>query len=352
MEQTREDHILDYSGAFRLLRKVADGGMATVYEAEQLGPAGFAKRVALKVIHPQYASERHWLQLFIDEAKLSANLAHGNIVQIYQLGEVDGQYYMAMEYIQGPTLRSIIDRHAELRQPMPLPIAAYIASRVCRALDYAHNFVAPGGQRLDVVHRDVSPGNIMATWDGHIKLADFGIAKARTSVDPAERHILMGKKHYMSPEQALALAVDARSDVFTLGVVLYEVLTLEPLFKEDITDLLLDEVTVHPLPSVRSRVPQLPREIDDVLTRALSRDPNRRPTAAAMGHALDGWIEKQRPVASPDRLQEHLTTLFPSSQKRTSGSSNRTETPTRFSNFKRGLRRPRKPGFLSRLFGL
>jgi serine/threonine-protein kinase len=353
MEITSDDHILDYAGSFRPLRKVADGGMATVYEAEHLGPAGFAKRVALKVIHPQYASERHWLQLFIDEAKLSANLAHGNIVQIYQLGEVDGQYYMAMEYIQGPTLRSIIDRHAELRQPMPLPIAAYIASRVCRALDYAHNFVAPGGQRLDVVHRDVSPGNIMASWDGHIKLADFGIAKARTSFDPAaERHILMGKKHYMSPEQALALAVDARSDVFTLGVVLYEMLTLEPLFKEDITDLLLDEVTVHPLPSVRARVPQLPGEIEDVLTRALSRDPNRRPTAAAMGHALDRWIERQRPVATPDRLQEHLATLFPSSQKRTSGSSAKAETPTRFSNFKRGLRRPKKLGLWARLFGL
>ena len=150
--------------------------------------------------------------------------------------------------------------------------------RVCRALDFAHNFVAPGGQRLDIVHRDVSPGNIMASWDGHIKLADFGIAKARTSFDPAaERHILMGKKHYMSPEQALALAVDARTDVFTLGVVLYEMLTLEPLFKEDITDLLLDEVTVHPLPSVRARVPQLPGEIEDVLTRALSRDPEPPP---------------------------------------------------------------------------
>jgi serine/threonine protein kinase len=135
-------------------------------------------------------------------------------------------------------------------------------------------------------------------------------------------------------------------------VVLYEMLTLEPLFKEDITDLLLDEVTIHPLPSVRSRVPNLPGEIDDVLTRALSRDPQRRPTAAAMGHALDKWIEKQRPVATPDRLQEHLITLFPSSHKRTSGSSKKADTPTKFSNFKRGLRRPRKPGFLSRLFGL
>ena len=181
-----EDHILEYAGSFRLLRKIAVGGMATVYEAEQLGPAGFAKRGALKVIHPRYASERHWLQLFIDEAKLSANLAHGNIVQIYQLGEVDGQYYMAMEYIQGPTLRSIIDRHAELRQPMPLPIAAYIASRVCRALDYAHNFVAPGGQRLDVVHRDVSPQNVLVGAGLAAVVAALVGGHAVVGVEPVE----------------------------------------------------------------------------------------------------------------------------------------------------------------------
>jgi serine/threonine protein kinase len=113
-----EDRFLEYAGAFRLVRKVAVGGMATVYEAEQLGPAGFAKRIALKVIHPQYAEQREWLQLFIDEAKLSANLMHGNIVQIYQLGEVSGEFFIAMEFIQGPTLRSIIDRHWELGQPI------------------------------------------------------------------------------------------------------------------------------------------------------------------------------------------------------------------------------------------
>src|SRR5215213_7406932 len=130
---------LDYAGSFRLVRKVAEGGMATVYEAEQLGPAGFCKRLALKVIHPEYARQEVWLQLFIDEAKLSANLLHGNIVQIYQLGEVAGDYFIAMEYIQGPTVRQLIDRHRELGKPMPRALAAYVASRVCRALDFAHN---------------------------------------------------------------------------------------------------------------------------------------------------------------------------------------------------------------------
>ena len=304
--------ILDYPGRFRLVRKIAEGGMATVYEAEQLGPVGFTKRTALKVIHAQYARREEFLQLFVDEAKLSANLVHGNVVQIYQLGEVNGRYFIAMEYIQGPTLRSIIDRHRDLGAAMPATLAAYVASRVCRALDFAHNFVDQRGRRLDIVHRDVSPGNVMATWDGHIKLADFGIAKARTSVDPAERRpMLMGKKHYMSPEQILGLAVDARSDVFSIGVVLFEMLALTPLFTEDITELAIDEVAVHPIPSLPQLIPGLDPELEQILVLALEKDPARRPTAAAMGQALDQWCAAQNELGTPDRLQAHLQTLFP-----------------------------------------
>lgn len=346
-----EDHILEYAGAFRLVRKIALGGMATVYEAEQLGPEGFAKRVALKVIHPRYAKESTWLQLFIDEAKLSANLVHGNIVQIYQLGEIDGQYYIAMEYIRGPTLRMVIERHRELERLIPPVIAAYTVSRVCRALDFAHNFVGTDGARLDIVHRDVSPNNIMATWDGHIKLADFGIAKAATSVDPmadSPMMMMMGKKHYMSPEQLLALDVDCQSDVFALSVVLYELLSLEPLFHEDATDLLIDEVTWRPLRNIRDVVPSVPRAIEEVLAAGLERDPANRPSAAAMGRVLDGWCEAQTVVASPDRLQEHLAALFPTTFQSATASGEF----TRFSAFKHGLKRGRdsKQGFWQRLF--
>jgi serine/threonine-protein kinase len=344
-----DEHILEYTGAFRLRRKIAVGGMATVYEAEHLGPAGFSKRVALKVIHPRYARETQWLQLFIDEAKLSANLVHGNIVQIYQLGEVDGQFYIAMEYIQGPTLRNVIERHRELGQPIPTSIAAYIASRVCRALDFAHNFIAPGGQRLDIVHRDVSPGNVMAAWDGHIKLADFGIAKANTSIDPAaNRTMALGKKHYMSPEQMLALDVDGRSDVFAVGLVLYELLTLQPVFTEDVTELAIDEVTLKPIPGVRVHAPSVPPEIDRIVSTALEREPSRRPTAGTMGKALDRWCEAQPIVATPDRLQEHLAMLFPSTYQ---PATHKAEF-TKFSNFRRGLR-GRRPvrNLFSRLLG-
>jgi eukaryotic-like serine/threonine-protein kinase len=306
--------ILEFPSRFRLVRRIAEGGMATVYEAEQLGPAGFTKRTAVKVIHPHYAKRDEFLQLFVDEAKLSANLVHGNVVQIYQLGEVSGRYFIAMEYIQGPTLRSIIERHTEIGSPMPATLAAYVVSRVCRALDFAHNFVDARGRRLDIVHRDVSPGNVMATWDGHIKLADFGIAKARTSVDPAEkRPMLMGKKYYMSPEQILGLAVDARSDVFSVGLVLFEMLALTTLFHEEITELAIDEVAVNPLPNLRAGIPNIDPELEQILMLALEKDPARRPTAAAMGHALDEWCAAQNELGTPDRLQSHLQTLFPNS---------------------------------------
>ncbi len=304
--------LLEYSGAFRLVRRIANGGMAAVYEAEQIGAAGFAKRVALKVIHPRLAKQREWLQLFIDEAKLSANLVHGNIIQIYQLGRVHGKYFIAMEYIRGPTLRTMIDQHRELGIPIPLPIAAYITSRVCRALDFAHNFVAPDGRRLDIVHRDVAPGNVMAAWDGHIKLGDFGIAKADTSIDLAASGIrFVGKKQYVSPEQALGLEVDARSDMFSVGILFFELLAMEPLFNEEITELALDDIATGPPPQIRRLLPQLPDALHDVLERALSREPENRPTAAEMGSVLDRWCETQPAIPTPDRLQEHLAATFP-----------------------------------------
>jgi serine/threonine-protein kinase len=325
--------LVEYHGTFKLVNKVAEGGMATVYEAQQLGPSGFAKRIALKVIHPHFAQRPEFLQLFIDEAKLSANLLHGNIVQIYQLGEVAGDYFIAMEFIPGPTLRSIIDRHREVGRAMPPTLAAYIASRVCRALDFAHNFVGPDGHRLDIVHRDVSPGNVMATWDGHIKLADFGIAKARTSIDPASDGIRIGKKHYMSPEQLTGLAVDGRSDVFSLGLVLYELLALERLFREDVTSLALSEVAIAPLPSIRDLVTNLDSDLERIILAALERDPSRRPTAAALGQALDKWIVAQQEVATPDRLEAHLAKLFPSSYQPPTAD----EEDTDFTNLKSAL---------------
>lgn len=341
------ERVIEYNATYRLVQKIAEGGMATVYEAQQLGPEGFAKRIALKVIHPHYARRPEFLQLFIDEARLSANLMHGNIVQIYQLGEVGGEYFIAMEFIQGPTLRSVIDRHRELGVAIPETLAAYVASRVCRALDFAHNFVL-GGERLDIVHRDVSPGNVMATWDGHIKLADFGIAKAQTSIDPSSMGSMrMGKKHYMSPEQLLGLTVDGRSDVFAVGVVLYELLALDPLFHEDATALAVEEVAIRPLPVLRDRVSNLDPTLDRILRAALQRNPSRRPTAAQMGRALDDWIASQHEVGSPDRLAAHLEEIFPQSYQPLTS-----DDPTSFKNLKGAMaHQERRRSLIGRLRG-
>jgi eukaryotic-like serine/threonine-protein kinase len=269
-------------------------------------------------------------------------------VQIFQLGEIEGDYFITMEFIQGPTLRALIDRHRELATRIPPALAAYIASRVCRALDFAHHVMDGAGRRLDIVHRDVSPGNVMITWDGHIKLADFGIAKAATSIDPAEDgQWLMGKKHYASPEQILGLEVGPSSDVFSLGVVLFELLALKQLFQEERTALMIEEVAVKPLPEPRSLIRELDPELEQILLMALERDPERRSTAAAMGQALDGWIAAQQQSASPDQLQGHLANLFPSSYMPRTASTERTSFTAPLGST--GTRRPSRG--LMRFFG-
>ena len=255
-----EDHILEYAGSFRLVRKIAQGGMATVYEAEQLGPAGFAKRVALKVIHPHYAKEKTWLQLFIDEAKLSANLVHGNIVQIYQLGEVDGQYYMAMEYIKGPTLRAHHRAPSRARDAgAARDLRVHREPRVPRAR-LRPQLRRPRGRSA----RHRPPRRVAQQHHGHVgrsRQARRLRYREGDHIDRSDAEVAAdadGQEALHEPRAAARARRDGRSDVFAVGVVLYELLALEPLFYEDATELLIDEVTWRPLPERARARPRHP----------------------------------------------------------------------------------------------
>jgi serine/threonine-protein kinase len=213
--------VLQHDTRWEVVRTIASGGMGTVFEARQLGSHGFRKRVALKVLNEDVAKLPDRRRQLIDEARLVADLVHDNIVQIYQLVESGNHTVLVMEYCDGITLHRMVNRHVALGRPMPVDLAAFIASRVCRALEYAHAQTDPLGRPLGIVHRDVTPTNILVSLGGVVKLGDFGIAKAAFIPDD-EGQTLRGKEQYMSPEQASFGRTDGRSDLFSLGVVLRE----------------------------------------------------------------------------------------------------------------------------------
>jgi eukaryotic-like serine/threonine-protein kinase len=298
---------------YEILREIARGGMGIVYEAVQQGVKGFEKRVALKVIHGELTTDREFVDMFIGEAKLVADLVHENIVQIYQLGAVPGGgYYMSLEFIDGVTLEDLVLRAVELEQRIPIELCAFITSRVCRALEYAHTKTDADGNLLGIVHRDVSPGNIMCTYGGVVKLTDFGIAKARHLTRDQEGEVLLGKARYMSPEQAQFKTTDRRSDIFTAGIILYELLTGEALFDGQDTIVTLESVVSRELEPLVDVAPDLPKDLCDIVDRALQRDPRLRyQTAGAMGFDLERFMYSNRFGPTNISLHRYLKELWP-----------------------------------------
>lgn len=270
---------------YRIIRELAAGGMGRVLEAEQYGADGFSKRVAIKVVHRQFGSSPEFIQMFIGEARLVAELIHPNIVQIYQMDVVDDTYYIVMELIRGSTLERFLELHRQLERPVPPELATFIVSRVARGLEYAHKKKLRG-RRLNVVHRDVSPKNILITEEGEVKLGDFGVAKAATFLELPEGEQVFGKVEYMSPEQASCQETGPRSDLYSLGLVYYELLAgYNPMrlagdsFQDTLLRVLSGEVP--PLPGL---APKYGR----ILERVLQRDPSRRyPDAGKLGRALE-----------------------------------------------------------------
>ncbi|HZS38569.1 MAG TPA: protein kinase [Polyangia bacterium] len=265
-------------GRYRLLEQLGAGGMAVVHRAIVDGPEGFQRTVVVKRILPELSKNPKFVKMFLAEARLCALLHHPTIVQVNDLGEVDGDYFLAMEFVDGVDLSSLLRHAFDLRRPMPPGVACYIAAEIASALAYAHALTDDAGRPLAIVHRDVSPSNIRVTPLGGLKLLDFGIARAAGHLRD-ERTLtgtLKGKISYMSPEQADGQPVDRRTDVFALGIVLYECLTLERLFRgeDDFETLrLVREAKVWPPSSVR---PDLDADVDAVVARMLARTPEAR----------------------------------------------------------------------------
>ncbi|MCZ7681895.1 MAG: serine/threonine protein kinase [Sandaracinaceae bacterium] len=210
---------------YLLLDRIAVGGMAEVYRAKSLGIEGFEKIVAMKRILPALAADSEFLAMFVHEAKIAGQLSHANIVPIYELGKIGGSHFIAMEYVWGKDLRQILARFARIGQPMPPPMAAWIISKVLEALDYAHRKRDAEGRPLAIIHRDISPQNVLVSYDGLVKLIDFGIAKAAGRATQTQAGVIKGKLAYMSPEQIMGRPIDHRSDVFATSALFWELLT-------------------------------------------------------------------------------------------------------------------------------
>jgi serine/threonine protein kinase len=285
--------------------------MAELFLARTKGPNGFEKVVALKKILPKYTERQRYISLFCDEARLAASLNHANIVQVYDIGLDSGNYFFAMEYLHGQDTRSILHRAWREGEKMPLRFAVQIATQVAAALHYAHEMKRPDGSLVDIVHRDVSPSNIIVTYDGAVKLLDFGVAKAATRTVKTRTGTLKGKISYMSPEQAKGAPVDRRSDIFSLGIVLWEMVTTSRLFRGE-NDLATLQLIINVPPKKPSEArPDCPPELERIILKALSQDITARyQTADEMLRDLERFQQDADIGPSPTALSVYVSELF------------------------------------------
>ncbi|MSP63253.1 MAG: serine/threonine protein kinase [Myxococcales bacterium] len=300
-------------GKYLLQRKLAEGGMAEVFLAKQSGMEGFEKPVVVKRILPHLTGDPKFVEMFINEARVAARLTHPSIVQTLDLGKVDDQYFITMEFIHGEDLRTIAKVADQKRHRPALPLIVRIVADMLGGLHYAHTRAGPDGKQLGLVHRDISPQNILITYEGGIKVVDFGIAKATESASDQQTQagLLKGKYAYMSPEQCRGKKLDARSDVFAVGILLWELVTWRRLFRRDSDLATLVAVADEPIPDIASVEPQVPAELDMICMRALQRDlPDRYPNAQSMQSDLEALIRKYGWQADSIALQRYMRELF------------------------------------------
>lgn len=296
---------------YEILRKLSEGGMGIVYEAEQKGARGFAKRVAIKVIRQSFANQQVFIENFIGEAKLVADLIHTNIVQTYHLGEARGIYFIAMELIRGVNLEQFSCQLVEKKMALPVELAVFITSRIARGLAYAHAKTDRDGKHLGIVHRDVSFKNILIAFEGDVKLTDFGIAKAKGFLIDNEGEVVAGKADYMSPEQADFQITDKRSDIFSAGVVLGHLVLGRNVFKGDTAEQSRERVLKMAIPDFRSLDVRVDDRLNQILQRALARKVDERyPNADELLYDLEHYIYHKGYGPTNETLGRFIRELF------------------------------------------
>src|SRR5580658_3902886 len=296
---------------YEIVRKIFEGGMGVVYEAEQHGARDFIKRVAIKIIRPNFASQKMFIENFIGEAKLVADLIHTNIVQTYHLGEANDVSFICMELIRGVNLEQFTRQLVLKKRPLPRELAVFITSRIARGLAYAHAKTDKDGKPLGIVHRDVSFKNIMIAYEGDVKLTDFGIAKARGFLTDQEGEVVAGKADYMSPEQADFQITDKRSDIFSVGVVLAHLLLGRNIFKGATAEESRSRIMNQPIPDFRALDSRIDDRLNDILHHCLAHDANRRyETADKLMTDLEYYIYHDGYGPTNETLGKFIRELF------------------------------------------
>ena len=298
-------------GKYLLLEKLATGGMAQLYRAKIIGVEGFEKFIAIKQILPHLAHEEELITSFIDEAKLAALLNHQNVVQIYDFGSMENSYFITMEFLHGKDLRSVNAKAKEKGSPVSLENALYLISKVCAGLDYAHKLKDFQGKSLHIIHRDISPQNIFLTYEGDVKIVDFGIAKAASQSTITQVGMIKGKVAYMSPEQAAGKVIDHRSDIFATGILLYELIAGGRMFKGDDTLQILSKVREAEFTPLGTLKGGLPEKLYEIASKALAKDPeDRYQSCADMQADIEECIFRLNLRPSGRSLAEYLKLLF------------------------------------------
>ena len=298
-------------GEYKILKKIATGGMAEVFLAKRVGMKGFEKLLAIKRILPQFSENEEFIAMFIDEAKLAAKLNHRNIIQINDFGSQQGSYYIAMEYIFGKDLRSILKKSKDKGDRLPLAQCAYIITEAAKGLEYAHTLRDHFGKSLQIIHRDISPQNILISYEGEVMLADFGIAKAASKSTETRAGVLKGKILYMSPEQAWGKSIDRRSDLYSLGVLLYEMVTNRKLFDADSEFSMLEKVRNAEVEFTSDVFANLPESFLHIIKKALEKNPeNRYQSAHQMRVDLENYLLTTQERLSEKVISDYLKQLF------------------------------------------